>query len=87
MHELDRAWQEDLRRIEAYAPTTKKKVRDQMTAIEGELRKDHLVWLQEVEAVREQFQNMADNLKKEEYGFYSNLEISSFAFLSFATGS
>lgn len=66
MYELDRVWQDDLKRIESYAPSTKKKVRNQITAIEDELKKEHLVWLQEVEDVREQFQRMADSMKKEE---------------------
>lgn len=67
MYELDRVWQDDLKRIESYAPLTKKKVRNQIVAIESELKKEQLVWLQEVEDVREQFQRMADNMKKEEY--------------------
>lgn len=67
MYELDRVWQDDLKRIENYAPSTKKKVRNQITAIESELKKEQLVWLQEVEDVREQFQRMADSMKKEEY--------------------
>ncbi|KAG0560268.1 hypothetical protein M758_10G162200 [Ceratodon purpureus] len=66
MYELDRVWQDDLKRIESYAPATKKKVRTQMSAIESELKKEQLVWLQEVEDVREQFQRMADSMKKEE---------------------
>lgn len=67
MYELDRVWQADLKRIESYAPSTKKKVRSQISAIESELKKEQLVWLQEVEDVREQFQRLADSMKKEEY--------------------
>lgn len=67
MYELDRVWQDDLKRIAGYAPATKKKVQNQISAIESELKKEQLVWLQEVEDVREQFQRMADSMKKEEY--------------------
>ena len=66
MHEVAEVWQEDLRRINGYQPAIKKKVKEQMVAIEDKLRSDHLIWLQEVEAVREQFQRMAYNIKKEE---------------------
>ena len=66
MHEVSEVWQEDLRRINGYQPAIKKKVKEQMVVIEDKLRSDHLVWLQEVEAVRDQFQRMAHNIKKEE---------------------
>jgi hypothetical protein len=66
MHEVAEVWQEDLRRINGYQPAIKKKVKEQMVVIEDKLRSEHLMWLQEVEAVREQFQRMAHSIKKEE---------------------
>ncbi|KAL3696853.1 hypothetical protein R1sor_010929 [Riccia sorocarpa] len=41
-------------------------VRRQISVLQSELQKDKLVWLQEVEAVREQFQSLADSVYAEQ---------------------
>ncbi|KAL2643623.1 hypothetical protein R1flu_011210 [Riccia fluitans] len=52
--------------VENLNSSCKNQVKRQISVLQDELQKDKLVWLQEVEAVREQFQSLADSVYAEQ---------------------
>jgi len=62
----DEGFRADLKRIRTYSPACKRQIKDHMAQIEGRFREDHLMWLQQVEVVREQFQELADEVQRKE---------------------
>jgi len=63
---IDQGFRVDLKRIKTYSPACKRKIKEHMAQIEGHFREDHLMWLQQVEEVREQFQELADEVHHKE---------------------
>lgn len=63
---MDARFREDLRRIQTYTPSCKKKIKEEMGLIEDHLRDKRLLWLQELESIRDQFEELAHNLQQEE---------------------
>lgn len=63
---IDEVFREDLRLIKRYSPTCEKKIEEHMSRIEDSFRTKHLMRLQDIEEVREQFQDFADNMQQKE---------------------
>ncbi|KAG0578720.1 hypothetical protein KC19_4G045000 [Ceratodon purpureus] len=63
---IDEGFRADLKRIRTYSPGCKRKIKEHMSEIEDRFREDHLMWLQQVEEVREQFQELADDMQHQE---------------------
>ncbi|BBN00708.1 hypothetical protein MPTK1_2g01380 [Marchantia polymorpha subsp. ruderalis] len=64
--EKNERFKDDVEKYALLNPSCRKQVSRQITVLEDELRRDKLVWLQEVEAVREQFQALADSVHDEQ---------------------
>lgn len=64
---IDEGFRADLKRIKTYSPGCKRQIKEHMSEIEDHFREDHLMWLQQVEEVREQFQELADDMQHKEY--------------------
>ncbi|OAE24867.1 hypothetical protein AXG93_2931s1090 [Marchantia polymorpha subsp. ruderalis] len=65
--EKNERFKDDVEKYALLNPSCRKQVSRQITVLEDELRRDKLVWLQEVEAVREQFQALADSVHDEHF--------------------
>ncbi|XP_073387692.1 uncharacterized protein [Physcomitrium patens] len=63
---IDEVFREDLRLIKRYSPTCEKKIEEHMSRIEDSFRTKHLMRLQDIEEVREQFQDFADNMQQKD---------------------
>lgn len=68
---IDEGFRADLKRTRTYSPTCKRKIKEHMAQIEDHFREGHLMWLQQVEQVRDQFQELADQIQHKEYSPFS----------------
>ncbi|CAM6129309.1 unnamed protein product [Calypogeia fissa] len=64
--ERDEKFKDEVDQYALLNPSCRNQVKKQLSVLEEHLRKDRLLWLQEVETVRQQFQHMADAVHDEQ---------------------